>query len=140
MRFPTTVAAPALLLISLLVPACGPADVEGTWTASWPPGSDEGDGATGKLSLSLTQDDDTFEGTFNLEDARCIVTGLVEGSIDRRSFVGTLQHRGDDGEIVGELKLDGTVSTDSDSIAVDFVTSGAFCEDGASGSFDLHHD
>ncbi len=121
-------AASMALLALLLLPACAPVDVEGDWSGTW---RTPLDAYSGTLSMSLTQDGDSFEGTFELDGTACVGEGSVTGTIDRRQFNATLKNG-----IGGEIVLDGDVNADSTKISGDFEVTGGFCED-AKGSFEV---
>jgi len=131
MRLPFASSAAALLGLLLLAPACAPVDVEGDWSGTWRTSLNA---ASGGLSMSLTQDGDAFEGTFDLDGTGCVGSGSVDGTIDKRGFSATLRNG-----LGGEILLDGTVNADSTRISGDFEVTGGLCEN-SSGTFDVDHE
>lgn len=125
--FFTKLALPLAALI--LLPSCGPADVDGRWEGQW-----RSSLWTGSLTLELTQDGDTFKGTFALGGTACVGSGDVSGSVDDRDFTATLRNG-----VGGEIELDGSVGAGDRRISGDFEIKGGWCKD-ARGTFDVDRD
>jgi hypothetical protein len=127
MRFPALSA--ALLLGSLMAGAgCAPVDLDGDWSGTWRATFNVD---SGTLSMSLKQDGDSFDGSFDIGGTGCVGSGSVEGTIDARDFSATLRNG-----LGGDIELDGTVSADSKRISGDFEVTGGFCVD-AKGTFEV---
>lgn len=123
-------ARPALLLAALLLaPACGPADVEGRWEGEW-----HSSIWSGSLTLELTQDGDTFEGSFVLGGTGCVGDGDVSGTVDGHDFSATMRNK-----VGGEVHLEGNVGAANEKMDGDFEVTGGWCQD-ARGTFNLNKD
>jgi hypothetical protein len=112
--------------VALLLVGCGPADVEGDWEGTWRSGIFKGG-----ISMSLTQDGDTVDGTFDLDGTGCVGSGSVTGSLSARDLTLELAN-----SVGGTIAVDGRVGAGDDRISGDFEVTGGWCEN-ADGSLEL---